>query len=64
MTFTFPGIIGASYSSVSTSVSKVAQAHNLSMISYASTSTELSDKSLHPLFARMVPSDEQQVIEA
>lgn len=56
-------MIGASYSSVSMPVSTVLQAFNLSMLSYASTSTHLSDKSLHPLFGRVVPADDGQVFE-
>lgn len=55
------GVVGASYSSVSAKVSMILQAYNISAVSYASTAIELSDKQLHPLFARTVPSDIEQV---
>jgi len=54
-------MVGASYSEVSTPVSTVLQGHNISMLSYASTTATLSDKSRHPLFGRLVPSDIGQV---
>ena len=50
------------YSSVSITASKLLQAYNVSMISYASTGIQLSDKEQHPLFARTVPSDTGQVL--
>ena len=54
-------MVGASYSSVSKPVSSVLQTYNVTMLSYASTSIELSDKTKHPLFARLLPSDVGQV---
>eukprot|EP00095_Tigriopus_kingsejongensis_P012388 snap_masked-scaffold1132_size60346-processed-gene-0.1 protein:Tk12388 transcript:snap_masked-scaffold1132_size60346-processed-gene-0.1-mRNA-1 annotation:"GI14041" len=53
-------LIGASYSSVSVPVSMLAQAYNMSMLSYASTSGSLSDKQKHSTFARLLPSDTNQ----
>ncbi len=55
------GLVGGSYSSVSIAVSSVLQSYNVSMLSYASTATQLSDKQSHPLFGRLVPSDDAQV---
>jgi ABC-type branched-subunit amino acid transport system substrate-binding protein len=56
------GMVGASYSEVTSPVSTVLQGHNVSMLSYASTSAGLSDKRRHPLFGRLVPSDVGQVM--
>uniref|UniRef100_A0A0K2T2I7 Metabotropic glutamate receptor 4like [Chrysemys picta] n=1 Tax=Lepeophtheirus salmonis TaxID=72036 RepID=A0A0K2T2I7_LEPSM len=62
---TFPigqigGFVGCSYSSTSVEVSKILQAYNISMISYAATSKDLSNKFNHPLFGRTLPSDSAQ----
>ena len=54
------GVVGASYSTVTEEVSTVLQTFNISMLSYAATSTELSKKKRHPLFARLLPSDDRQ----
>ena len=55
--------MGASYSSVSTQVSQVLQSFNVSMLSYASTAISLSDRKVHPLFARLLPADDEQVYQ-
>ncbi|TRY61076.1 hypothetical protein TCAL_09089, partial [Tigriopus californicus] len=54
------GVIGASYSSVTIPLSMVAQAYNVTMLSYAATSGYLSDKQRHSTFARLLPSDNNQ----
>nr|AMD02824.1 metabotropic glutamate receptor [Caligus rogercresseyi] len=54
------GFIGCSYSSTSVEVSKILQSYDVSMISYAATSKDLSNKDTHPLFGRTLPSDSAQ----
>ena len=51
------GLVGASYSFVSTAISTVLQTYSVTMLSYASTAVGLSDKSKHPFFGRLLPSD-------
>ena len=60
LTHCITGVVGASYSTVTQDVSTVLQTFNISMLSYAATSTELSKKKRHPLFARLLPSDDRQ----
>ncbi|MES1910835.1 MAG: hypothetical protein MHM6MM_003363, partial [Cercozoa sp. M6MM] len=55
------GIIGASSSGVSAAVSTLSSAMSVVQISYASTQTDLSDKSAYPLFCRVVPPNIQQI---
>ncbi|KAG9509911.1 Metabotropic glutamate receptor, partial [Fragariocoptes setiger] len=51
------GVIGGSYSEVSLQVANLLRLFRIPQVSYASTGTSLSDKSLYDLFARTVPSD-------
>lgn len=60
--FVFSGVIGASHSSVTIPLSMMAQAHNVTMLSYAATCAYLSNKQIHSTFARLLPSDHNQVI--
>lgn len=53
-------LIGDAYSDYSVQASLVATARKKPMISYAATSSELSDKQIHSYFFRSVPSDALQ----
>lgn len=53
-------VIGASFSVVSIMVANVLRLFKIPQISYASTSTELSDKSRFEYFSRVVPPDNFQ----
>lgn len=53
-------VVGGSYSSVSILVANLLRLFSIPQISYASTSAVLSDKNNHPIFARTLPSDQQQ----
>ena len=52
-----PGLIGAASSTESIQVASLFRLFRIPMISYASTSAELSDKKRYEFFARTVPSD-------
>ena len=54
------GVVGGSYSSVSIQVANLLRLFKIPQVSYASTSTALSDKSRFELFARTVPPDNFQ----
>ncbi|XP_034240274.1 metabotropic glutamate receptor 2-like [Thrips palmi] len=54
------GVIGASFSVVSIMVANILRLFKIPQISYASTSTELSDKSRFGFFSRVVPPDNFQ----
>ncbi|CAD7094167.1 unnamed protein product [Hermetia illucens] len=54
------GVIGASFSTVSIMVANILRLFKIPQISYASTSTELSDKSRFEYFSRVVPPDNFQ----
>ncbi|KAE8745292.1 hypothetical protein FOCC_FOCC007977 [Frankliniella occidentalis] len=54
------GVIGASFSVVSIMVANILRLFKIPQISYASTSTELSDKSRFGYFSRVVPPDNFQ----
>jgi ABC-type branched-subunit amino acid transport system substrate-binding protein len=54
------GVIGAGFSSVSTSVARLLRLFRIPQISYASTADVLSDKSTFDYFLRTVPSDSNQ----
>ncbi|XP_013775002.1 metabotropic glutamate receptor 7-like [Limulus polyphemus] len=54
------GVIGASSSSVSVMVANILRLFKIPQISYASTSTELSDKARFGYFSRVVPPDNFQ----
>ncbi|KAL7288728.1 hypothetical protein TKK_0017453 [Trichogramma kaykai] len=54
------GVIGASFSGVSIMVANILRLFKIPQISYASTSTELSDKSRFEYFSRVVPPDNFQ----
>ncbi|XP_043234513.1 metabotropic glutamate receptor 3-like, partial [Amphibalanus amphitrite] len=54
------GVIGAAFSGVSINVAKILQIFKIPQISYASTSTELSDKTRFEYFSRVVPPDNRQ----
>ena len=54
------GVIGAGFSSVSTSVARLLRLFRIPQISYASTADILSDKSTFDYFLRTVPSDSNQ----
>ncbi|XP_037037755.1 metabotropic glutamate receptor 8-like, partial [Bradysia coprophila] len=54
------GVIGASFSVVSIMVANILRLFKIPQISYASTSTELSDKSRFEYFSRVVPPDNFQ----
>ena len=56
----FAGVIGEMYSKVSITLATFLQPWNVPMVSPASTSVELSDKSRYKYFARTVPSDKFQ----
>ncbi|QQP55653.1 Metabotropic glutamate receptor, partial [Caligus rogercresseyi] len=49
------GFIGCSYSSTSVEVSKILQSYDVSMISYAATSKDLSNKDTHPYLDERFP---------
>ncbi|XP_043205312.1 metabotropic glutamate receptor 8-like, partial [Amphibalanus amphitrite] len=51
------GVIGAAFSDVSINVAKILRLFKIPQISYASTSTELSDKTRFEYFSRVVPPD-------
>ncbi|OAF70658.1 Sweet taste receptor T1R2 [Intoshia linei] len=53
-------VVGGAYSSISIGVAHLLQLVKIPQISYASTSSALSDKLEHPLFARTVMSDSLQ----
>ncbi|XP_013778093.1 metabotropic glutamate receptor 8-like [Limulus polyphemus] len=54
------GVIGAASSSVSVMVANILRLFKIPQISYASTSTELSDKTRFDYFSRVVPPDNLQ----
>lgn len=54
------GVIGAGFSSVSTSVARLLRLFQIPQISYASTADVLSDKSTFDYFFRTVPPDSYQ----
>ncbi|XP_065314843.1 metabotropic glutamate receptor 3-like isoform X2 [Gordionus sp. m RMFG-2023] len=54
------GVIGGSYSGVSIQVANLLRLFKIPQISYASTSSVLSDKSRYDYFARTVPPDQYQ----
>ncbi|XP_043471687.1 metabotropic glutamate receptor 7-like isoform X1 [Leptopilina heterotoma] len=54
------GVIGASFSGVSIMVANILRLFKIPQVSYASTSTELSDKSRFEYFSRVVPPDNFQ----
>ncbi|XP_076762367.1 metabotropic glutamate receptor 8 isoform X2 [Xylocopa sonorina] len=54
------GVIGASFSVVSIMVANILRLFKIPQISYASTSTELSDKNRFEYFSRVVPPDNFQ----
>ncbi|XP_011703241.1 PREDICTED: metabotropic glutamate receptor 8-like [Wasmannia auropunctata] len=54
------GVIGAAFSVVSIMVANILRLFKIPQISYASTSTELSDKSRFEYFSRVVPPDNFQ----
>lgn len=54
------GVIGGSYSSVSIQVANLLRLFKMPQISYASTSSSLSDKSRYDFFVRTVPPDNFQ----
>ncbi len=54
------GVIGAAFSGVSIMVANILRLFKVPQISYASTSTELSDKSRFEYFSRVVPPDNFQ----
>ncbi|XP_034939802.1 metabotropic glutamate receptor 8-like [Chelonus insularis] len=54
------GVIGASFSVVSIMVANILRLFKIPQLSYASTSTELSDKSRFEYFSRVVPPDNFQ----
>ncbi|XP_043493655.1 metabotropic glutamate receptor 6-like isoform X1 [Polistes fuscatus] len=54
------GVIGASFSVVSIMVANILRLFKIPQVSYASTSTELSDKSRFEYFSRVVPPDSFQ----
>ncbi|XP_059488635.1 metabotropic glutamate receptor 8-like isoform X2 [Neocloeon triangulifer] len=54
------GVIGASFSVVSIMVANILRLFKIPQMSYASTSTELSDKSRFEYFSRVVPPDNFQ----
>ncbi|KZC12066.1 Metabotropic glutamate receptor 8 [Dufourea novaeangliae] len=54
------GVIGASFSVVSIMVANILRLFKIPQVSYASTSTELSDKSRFEYFSRVVPPDNFQ----
>ncbi|TRY70323.1 hypothetical protein TCAL_08252, partial [Tigriopus californicus] len=54
------GVIGAAFSGVSIMVANILRLFKIPQISYASTSTELSDKSRFEYFSRVVPPDNFQ----
>ncbi|KAG7210717.1 hypothetical protein KM043_012217 [Ampulex compressa] len=56
------GVIGASFSVVSIMVANILRLFKIPQISYASTSTELSDKSRFEYFSRVVPPDNFQAL--
>ncbi|GAB0098135.1 Metabotropic glutamate receptor [Sergentomyia squamirostris] len=56
------GVIGASFSVVSIMVANILRLFKIPQISYASTSTELSDKSRFEYFNRVVPPDNFQAM--
>eukprot|EP00971_Amphidinium_carterae_P087959 1740253-Amphidinium_carterae.1 len=51
------GIAGGFHSAVSTPISSLASVFQVPMVSWASSSPALSDKSTHPYFSRTAPSD-------
>ncbi|XP_069942586.1 metabotropic glutamate receptor 8-like [Cherax quadricarinatus] len=56
------GVIGAASSSVSVMIANILRLFKIPQISYASTSTELSDKSRFEYFSRVVPPDNFQAM--
>ncbi|CAB4063751.1 GRM8 [Lepeophtheirus salmonis] len=54
------GVIGAAFSGVSIMVANILRLFQIPQISYASTSTELSDKTRFEYFSRVVPPDNFQ----
>lgn len=54
------GVVGGSYSSVSIQVANLLRLFKIPQVSYASTSSALSDKSRFEYFARTVPPDTYQ----
>ncbi|XP_039310156.1 metabotropic glutamate receptor 8 isoform X2 [Solenopsis invicta] len=54
------GVIGAAFSVVSIMVANILRLFKIPQVSYASTSTELSDKSRFEYFSRVVPPDNFQ----
>ncbi|XP_023290502.1 metabotropic glutamate receptor 7 [Orussus abietinus] len=54
------GVIGASFSVVSIMVANILRLFKIPQLSYASTSTELSDKTRFEYFSRVVPPDNFQ----
>lgn len=56
----FAGVVGEMYSKVSKTLATFLQPWNIPLVSPASTSVELSDKSRYRYFARTVPSDKFQ----
>lgn len=57
---TWFGHLGPGRSVVSTPVAQLADYHTMPIISYSSTSPELSDKSSYPFFMRVVGPDDNQ----
>ncbi len=53
-------VVGAAFSGVSIMVANILRLFKIPQISYASTSTELSDKSRFQYFSRVVPPDNFQ----
>jgi ABC-type branched-subunit amino acid transport system substrate-binding protein len=56
------GVVGASRSTLSIEVAKLLRLFKVPQVSYASTSTELSNKNKYSYFARTVPSDSLQAL--
>ncbi|XP_069990587.1 metabotropic glutamate receptor 7 [Penaeus vannamei] len=56
------GVIGAASSSVSVMIANILRLFKIPQISYASTSTELSDKARFEYFSRVVPPDNFQAM--
>ena len=54
------GVLGAGFSSVSTSVARLLRLFRIAQVSYASTADVLSDKSVFEYFLRTVPPDSFQ----
>ena len=56
------GVVGASRSTLSIEVAKLLRLFKVPQVSYASTSTELSNENKYSYFARTVPSDSLQAL--